>query len=74
MLKEVVSEAVVRFRRRIPETKVYVRDSHKGMSIGLSVCKTIITAYGGRMIAVNHDDGAEFVFTLPIGERYNYES
>lgn len=49
-------------------------DSYKGMGIGLSVCRTIITAHGGRIFALNHGDGAEFVFTLPIGERYDYES
>lgn len=40
-------------------------DKHKGMGIGLSICKTIINAHGGNIIARNHEEGAEFVFTLP---------
>ena len=40
-------------------------DGYKGMGIGLSICKTIVTAHGGKIIAVNHHDGAEFCFSLP---------
>ena len=40
-------------------------DSHKGMGIGLSICKTIVNAHGGEIRAKNHADGAEFSFTLP---------
>lgn len=40
-------------------------DGRKGMGIGLSICKTIISAHGGSIYAVNHDRGAEFYFTLP---------
>ena len=40
-------------------------DGYKGMGIGLSICKTIINAHGGRIIARNHPGGAEFVFSLP---------
>ena len=40
-------------------------DSHKGIGIGLSICKTIIQAHGGQITARNHPDGAEFTFTLP---------
>jgi len=43
-------------------------DSHKGMGIGLSICKTIINAHHGTIIAGNHQRGAEFTFTLPLGE------
>lgn len=43
-------------------------DSHKGMGIGLTICKTIITAHHGTIVAVNRERGAEFVFTLPMGE------
>lgn len=46
-------------------------DSHKGMGIGLTICKTIITAHHGTICAVNHDRGAEFIFTLPLGEEKN---
>lgn len=40
-------------------------DGHKGMGIGLSICKTIIQAHGGQITALNHNQGAEFTFTLP---------
>lgn len=40
-------------------------DTRKGMGIGLSICKTIITAHNGTLIGRNHADGAEFIFTLP---------
>lgn len=48
-------------------------DTHKGMGIGLSICKTIVNAHHGDLYARNHEDGAEFIFTLPIGDG-NYES
>jgi len=41
-------------------------DTHKGMGIGLSICKTIISAHGGTITAMNHTNGAKFSFTLPI--------
>ena len=40
-------------------------DSYRGMGIGLSICKTIITAHGGKIQAHNHEEGAEIFFTLP---------
>lgn len=40
-------------------------DARKGMGIGLSICKTIITAHRGTLVGQNHKDGAEFIFTLP---------
>ena len=40
-------------------------DGHKGIGIGLSICKTIIQAHGGTITAANHPDGAEFTFILP---------
>ena len=40
-------------------------DGHKGIGIGLSICKTIILAHGGTITAANHENGAEFTFTLP---------
>lgn len=48
-------------------------DSNKGMGIGLSICKTIITAHNGMINARNHSEGAEFYFTLPK-EEVAYES
>lgn len=46
-------------------------DSHKGMGIGLTICKTIILAHNGEVWALNKEKGAEFVFTLPLGEHMN---
>lgn len=49
----------------ISRTPSQTSDAHKGMGIGLSICKTIITAHQGTLIGRNHSDGAEFIFTLP---------
>ncbi len=43
-------------------------DTRRGMGIGLSICNTIIQAHDGFFAARNHDDGAEFYFTLSKGE------
>lgn len=40
-------------------------DGYKGMGIGLSICKTIVTAHGGTIGARNHGDGSEVFFCLP---------
>ncbi|WP_418465766.1 sensor histidine kinase, partial [Enterocloster bolteae] len=45
-------------------------DGHKGMGIGLSICKTIINAHGGEIHAGNHLRGAQFTFTLPDWREY----
>jgi signal transduction histidine kinase len=38
-----------------------------GLGLGLSVCRTIISAHAGKLWAVNNPDrGATFGFTLPI--------
>ena len=46
-------------------------ESHKGMGIGLSICKTIIDAHNGYIEAKNHTNGALFLFTLPKEEEEN---
>ena len=46
-------------------------DSHKGMGIGLSICKTIIDAHNGYIEAKNHTNGALFLITLPKEEEEN---
>jgi C4-dicarboxylate-specific signal transduction histidine kinase len=42
-----------------------------GMGLGLSVCRTIITAHGGRLWAVNNSArGATFYLELPLRKEY----
>ena len=54
-----------------PYTPATLSDGHKGMGIGLSICKTIITAHNGQIFAENHADGCQFTFTLPKEEKHN---
>lgn len=44
-----------------------IADGHKGIGIGLSICRTIVTANGGTIHASNHKDktGVSFTFSLP---------
>jgi two-component system sensor histidine kinase KdpD len=42
-------------------------DGHKGMGIGLSICKTIIVAHSGEIGVRNANPGAVFWFSLPKG-------
>lgn len=44
-------------------------DKGRGMGIGLSICKTIVLAHGGKIDARNHENGAEFFFLLPDQEQ-----
>jgi len=42
-------------------------DSSRGFGIGLSICKSIIDAHGGRIFASNNKEGgATFGFSLPL--------
>ena len=44
-------------------------DSRRGMGLGLSLCKSIVTAHGGTIeLSDNYPTGAIFTFTLPAGE------
>lgn len=56
-----------------PSAPTSASDTRKGMGIGLSICKAIVTAHGGEIRAQNRPDGAEFYFTLPK-EEIHYES
>ena len=48
-----------------PSAPTSAADTRKGMGIGLSICKAIVTAHGGEIGVHNHPNGAEFYFTLP---------
>lgn len=42
-------------------------DSHRGMGLGLSICKSIINAHDGTIMAFNNNNGgATFKFMLPL--------
>ena len=56
-----------------PSAPTSAADTRKGMGIGLSICKAIVTPHGGEIRAQNHPEGAEFCFTLPK-EDVHYES
>lgn len=50
--------------------------AHRGVGLGLAICKSIITAHGGTILAQNRDDepGAELVFTLPMEDKPDAET
>ena len=58
------------YKRQAPSSAA---DTKRGMGIGLSICKAIITAHNGEIHAINHADGAEFFFNLPK-EAISHES
>ena len=45
-------------------------DTSRGIGLGLAICESIITAHGGKICVQSRKDtkGAEFIFTLPMGE------
>jgi two-component system sensor kinase FixL len=47
----------------------FVTSKQNGMGIGLSICRTIVEAHGGRIwFEPGRNDGTAFHFTLPSGE------
>ena len=49
--------------------KPFVTSKASGMGVGLSICRTIIEAHGGRIVARgNEGGGTVFEFTLPFAE------
>jgi len=46
-------------------------DSQRGVGLGLAICKSIISAHGGTILARKRSDeqGTEFIFTLPMEEK-----
>lgn len=46
-----------------------VADSHRSLGLGLSLCKSIISAHNGTIsVSDNQPKGTVFTFTLPIKE------
>lgn len=51
-----------------------IADSRRSLGLGLSLCKSIVTAHGGIISVADHyPHGAIFTFTLPIEEITLYE-
>jgi len=45
----------------------FVTTKSRGMGVGLSICRSIIEAHGGRILTVKRPGGGTvFVFTLPL--------
>ena len=46
-----------------------VVDSRRSLGLGLSLCKSIVTAHGGTIsVSDNQPNGTVFTFTLPAGK------
>ncbi|AOZ73140.1 hypothetical protein BK816_07420 [Boudabousia tangfeifanii] len=40
-------------------------DRHRGLGLGLGICKSVVESHGGHMYARNHENGAEVGFAMP---------
>jgi two-component system sensor kinase FixL len=48
----------------------FLTTKEKGMGLGLSICRSIVEAHGGRLQAIaNPARGVSFRFTLPLTEQ-----
>jgi two-component system, LuxR family, sensor kinase FixL len=48
--------------------EVFVTTKPEGLGLGLSICRKILEAHGGRLWATSNDGpGATVLFTLPTG-------
>ena len=56
------------FDGSLPLGSAGTADRRRNMGIGLTLCRTIVEAHGGRISAENADEGAAFTFTLPMEE------
>jgi signal transduction histidine kinase len=53
-----------------PIFEAFYTTKASGLGMGLSICRTIVEAHGGRLWAApNEPHGAVFRMTLPIGEK-----
>lgn len=47
--------------------RLHTRTQYPGTGIGLAMCRRIVEIYGGRIwLDTDYQDGAKFVFTLPV--------
>ena len=53
----------------------FITTKEKGMGLGLSICRSIVDAHGGRLRATpNPERGVKFQFTLPLADRDNADA
>lgn len=63
------------FDGALAEQRSGCKGGYRGMGIGLPICKTIVTAHGGKIGAENRPEGgSRFYFTLPLKGEENERS